>query len=329
MVPALLRVPEFRMRALHRATVACVALVPAAVLLDAWRSPPAAGGLMWLDLAALACLGWAVAQPGALRDAEAWTTPLNGLVIALLAIVTVAAIPGGGTGEAASRLGQVLACSGIYLGLASVMRRDARAVESVWRALGVVAVVLGLHALWAATSGFPQLAVQAGAVDARWCGRQTLARALLFLTLATAGRAAERGASPGWRLAWLVGAAGVGIHAAGGGFVFESRALARLDEPLYFSTASVTFMVAVVLAHEAWRLARSHPAEVMRWRCMAAAMAVLGVSGVLGGSSGGEGVRSLVAIAGAAVVATRKAARALPVPVMPAAERSAVLSRAA
>ena len=278
--------------------------MPIAALLDGWRAPlpgivPA---VMWLDLVAALCLGWAALQPGAWRDRARWSTPFDGLVLAMLALGTVGALNGGPAGSETHTLRQAVACGGAFFGLAFVLRRTPGATEFVWRALAITAVVMGAHALWIATGGLGALAQQARWVDVRWSGSHGLARMLAFATLATAGRAAEHNTSSPWRLAFLVGAFGLTVHLAVGGFAIDPLSLARLDAPMDFSAACVTWLIAWALARRAWALRKERPAEARRWRALAGASAALGAASVFGDGSGGEGVRALAVLAAVAVL---------------------------
>jgi hypothetical protein len=289
----------------HRGvTGALVLAVPIAALLDGWCYPPAAvlPSLAWLDVAAVACLAWAALQPGAWRDRDEWSTPFDGLVLAMLALATVGTLAERGAGPATQLLRQSVAFGGAYFGLACVVRRTPGAAEFAWRALALAAAMLGAHALWAATDGLGALARHSDSVDARWTGSHGLARMIAFATLATAGRAVERNASAPWRLACCLGVFGLAVHAAAGGFDLDPLSLARLDAPMDFSTACVTWLLVAALARAAWSLRRERRAEAWRWRALAAAMAGLGALSVLGDGTGGEGVRALAVLAALAIL---------------------------
>jgi hypothetical protein len=285
---------------LNRGVIALlVAAVPAAAWLDGWCAPLAtiAPAVAWLDLAALACLAWAALQPGALRDGEHWSTPFDGLLLSVVALATIGALQEHGTGPATVLLRQSLACGGAFVGLAFLLRRTPGGAEFAWRALAWTTAGMGAHALWAATGGLDALARQSHLVDLRWSGSHGLTRMLAFATVATAGRAAEPQAPAGWRLAFLVGAAGVAVHAVSGGFAIDPLSLARLDAPMEFSAACVTWLLAAALARGAWDLRKERRAEAWRWRMLAGATAGLGLASVLGDGSGGEGVRALAVLA--------------------------------
>ncbi len=288
-----------------RVASACVAVVLLAVLLDACCPPLRAGlqGPLWLELGALLVLVCALVRPGPRRTRAAWTTPLDGLVLAMLALAAVQVAGRAGAPDAWRYLRHVAACAGLYVGLVALLRTDARDSDHAWRGLALITVLLGAHALWEATQGSAVLRAHDALVDLRWFGRHALAKTLVFATLATAGRAAEPGASRRWRLAVLVGLAGLAVHAVVGGFGLDARALARLDDPLYFSTACLTVLGTMVVARRALALARERRAERARWYGLALAMATMGVSGVLGEGTGGEGVRALVALGAAVAVA--------------------------
>jgi hypothetical protein len=289
-----------------RATSAVIALVAAAVLLDAWCRPlpVIAPAIHWLDFAALACVAWGM-RWSTLFAGEDEATPLDGLLLGTLAIGAVQVIGTGGRGGTLEWLSHAVAGAGVYFGLVRALRREPAAVETLWRALAGIAIALGVHAIWAATAGLAGVAAAGALADGLWAGKHVLAKLACFLTVVVAGRAFERGAAPLWRIAAGAGAAGAVLHVAAGGFGMGSSELARIDDPNFFSTLSVTLMLIVAVAREAWDLARARPYEAWRWRALACAVGALGVGGTLGGASGGEGVRVLTGLVAAAVMTVR------------------------
>jgi hypothetical protein len=278
--------------------------VPLAALLDGWRAllPGAPAAVTWLDLAAAACLVWAALQRHAWRGLDAWSTPFDGLVLAMLALAAVGALNEGPAGVETQLLRQVVACAGAFYGLAFVLRSTPGYAEFAWRALAVTAAVTGAHAVWTATAGLGVLAHQATAMDARWTGSHGLAGTLAFATLVTGGRALERQALAPWRLAFLVGVIGLAAHATAGSLALGPLSLARLDAPMHFSTACVTWLFASALARAAWVLRKERRPEAWRWRTLALALAGFGAASVLGDGSGGEGVRALAVVAAGAIL---------------------------
>lgn len=321
--------PRGRLPALVSGT--CVVLVPIAVACDAWggRWIHHAGGMLWLDVAALAALAWALAQPGAIRDREAWRTPVDGLVMASLAVAAVRALPAQPGSLEVAWWRHVLACAGLFFGLSFVLRRFTAAIEVVWVTFAATAAALGLHAISAVLTGAPHLRAVIAAADARWAGEHVLARALLLATCAIAGRAFERGASPWWRLAVAVGAAGLALHAVVGGFGLGPAALARLDDPLYFSVISVTLLLAVAVAREAMRHRGAWRGRRWRWTLLGATCAGTGVLTLLGEGAGGEAVRALATLAAAAVVAAPRPEAGAEVLPLPDAQEPETMQRAA
>jgi hypothetical protein len=301
-------------------TTACVVLAAAAVLLDGIAPLPRTPGasLHWLDLAAVACLAFGV-DWRALRTGADDGTPIDGLLLGALAVSAVQAWAGAGRDGSGALLTQLLAGSGVYFGLTRALRRVPSAVETLWHSLAALAVVLGLHAVWAATGGLAGLARQGVSVDQAWAGRHTLAKALAFLSLVLAGRALEHRSAPVWRLAALIAGIGAALHLAAGGAGLGARALARLDDPVFFSTLSLTLLLSVGIAREAWALGRARPNEAGRWRAIAIATGLIALGGALGEASGGEGVRMLVGLGAVAVMTVR----ALPAAAAAVPERAA------
>ncbi len=295
-----------------RVTSACVALAALAVLLDGFAPPPLpfAPGLHWIDLAAVACMA-CVVDWRALVSGDEHGTPLDGLLLGALAIGSVQAAANGGRDGSGTWLAELVAGSGLYFAFTRGLRRRPEAIEMLWRSLAAVTALLGLHAVWTATGGLGALARAEALADARWQGQHVQVKALVFLTLAVAGRAFEHRSAPAWRLAALLGAIGTVLHLAGGGIGLGSRALGRLDDPIYFSTLTLTLMLLASVVREAWALARARPGESARWRMLAVATGAIAVGGAFGESRGGEGVRMLAGL-GAVVVMTVRALPAAP-----------------
>jgi hypothetical protein len=122
-----------------------------------------------------------------------------------------------------------------------------------------------------------------------------------------------------WRLAALIAGIGAALHLAAGGAGLGARALARLDDPVFFSTLSLTLLLSVGIAREAWALGRARPNEAGRWRAIAIATGLIALGGALGEASGGEGVRMLVGLGAVAVMTVR----ALPAAAAAVPERAA------
>ena len=97
------------------------------------------------------------------------------------------------------------------------------------------------------------------------------------------------------------------VCAFAGGAGLGVGSLASLDEPFYFATTIVTFTFLAGLTRMAWALARDRAAEAGRWRAAAITFPLIAALLAFGGATGGEGLRALAALAGAAVIATRAA----------------------
>ena len=83
------------------------------------------------------------------------------------------------------------------------------------------------------------------------------------------------------------------------------------------------------LARAAWQLVRERAAEAARWRAMAIAFVLVVVLLVFGGATGGEGVRTVLALGAAATIASGIAPRAVLPVVSAAAEPELPARRAA
>lgn len=283
-----------------------------AALLDAGRVPPPSplAGLRWLELAVALGLLVAFALRRISREREAWATPLDGRIAAMLAVLVLAALSGrnpfGGGIDLRVALGAVAG----YYALAALIGRDPAAAELAWRVFPATAALLGLHALWVATTGLPRLAAASAAVDAGWGSHHGLLSALALATLFTLGRALEQGAAPAWRLAAFLGVLGVGLQLAAAGSPFATSTLARLEDPLGFSSVVVIVIVLKRAGHSAWTLCRERSAERTRWWGVMAAAAFVAVGVLFRPGSPGEAMGLLAATGGALV----SAAHAQPAP---------------
>ena len=297
------------------------ALLPgAAVVADAvWPLQPGAGalGLLWLDVAALVCLAWASLGPHRARPAH-WATPVDGRAVAGLVLALLHVIEQGGAGPPMQWLHQIAAVGACFYALAARLRRDARAPDAVWPAFAGMVLALSAFTLGHVTAGTGALAAASAAVDVAWASHAGLAKTLMLATVLCAGRAAEPGARAMWSVTALTGVLAVVLHAVSGGLGLGIASLASLDEPFYFGTSIVAFMFLLGLARAAWLLVRERPAEAARWRAAAVAFVLVVVLLVFGGATGGEGVRTVVALASAATIASGFAPRAV-APGIPAA----------
>jgi hypothetical protein len=294
------------------------ALLPAlALVLDAaWPLPAPRTGLgpTWLDLAALACLAWAALGPGRARRHE-WSTPVDGRVLAGLILAALHVVRAAGALEPIQWLRQITASGLCFYAIAARLRREPRAPDAIWPSFALIVLALSAYVLAFATQGVAALEQATRAVDARWMSQHGLTKALLLGTVLCAGRASEPDARALWRVTALVGGVACAVCAFAGGAGLDVSSLRNLDEPFYFATTIVAFTFLAGLTRMAWALARDRAAEAGRWRATAAAFPLIATLLVFGGTTGGEALRALAALAGAAVVATRVAP---PIPREPA-----------
>jgi len=316
--------PAARATPVGRGVWCWAALVPgvAMVLDGVWPLRPGEGalGLLWLDLAAVACLAWAALGPRRARARE-WATPMDGRMVAGLVLALLHVIEQGAAGPPMQWLHQIAACGICLYALGARLRRESSAPDAVWPTFAVVALALSAFTLAQATRGTAALAAASAQVDVAWASHAGLAKTLLLVTLLCAGRAAEPGARPLWSVTALIGGLAVILHAVAGGLGLGIASLASLDEPFYFGTSIVAFMFLLGLARAAWQLVRERAVEAARWRAMAIAFVLVVVLLVFGGATGGEGVRTVLALAAAATIASsfapRAAASLLPVAAEP------------
>ncbi len=284
------------------------ALLPAAALvLDAtWPLP--VGGLLWLDLAALACLGWAALGPRRAPPRD-WATPMDGRIAAgfVLALLHVIQVPA--NREPMVWVHQIAASGICFYALGARLRREALAPDAIWPAFAGIVLVLAAFTLASATQGLEAISLAAARVDRNWASHDGLAKTLLLATVLCIGRAMEPSARPLWRVTALVGAMAFVLQAVPNGVGLGVDSLASLDEPFYFGTSIIAILFLAGLARAAWLVGRERLDEAWRWRAATVAFALVTVLLLLGGTTGGEGVRVLTALAGSATIASGFAPR--------------------
>jgi hypothetical protein len=327
--------------ALHRAAGAGGWFAPVALLaalLDACgiAVPGPLVSIRWLELAVLAAL--AVANVLRLGDGaqRAWRTPLDGRLAAMLAVLLIASVPRRGEPWSVEGLRVAVTGVGAFYAIHILVARHASARVAAGRTFPMAAVALGLHALWAATSGLSNLASVAAEADARWHSAHGLAAVTLLATVLTLARAMERGAPSAWRLAAVVGVVGTGLHLAAlgqptAGAPLDLRSLVRLEDPLDFSTAMVIALVLHRLGRTAWTLRGGRPVEAGRWWGAIVVIALLATGLVFGLGAPGEGVVLLAAVVAALVSTAHAALSSMAPAIQPAGrvERPERLPRAA
>jgi len=265
--------------------------------------------LLWIDLAALGCLAWALA--GARRPGERdWSTPLDGRIASgfVLAVLHVFSVRG--AEEPVLWLRQIAAVGVCYYTLGARLRRDAHGPDAIWPVFAGVSLSLSAWVLVCLARGPDVLRAASQAVDASWASRFGLAKTLLLVTILCAGRASEVGQRVLWRAITALGVAACGVCLVVGGMGLGVSSLASLDEPFYFGTSVVAVLFLASLSRMSWELARDRPEEAGRWRAAAVAFPLVVLLLLFGGTTGGEGVRVITALGGAIVIAARIAPRA-------------------
>lgn len=285
---------------------------------------------LWLDVAAVAALVWALTggRPGRRDD---WRTPLDGRIVAGLIIAVLQLVHARGQGESAHWMHQIFSAGALYYSVSSRLRRESRVPDAIWPAFALLTLALSGITLLTLPYGAERLAEVSQRVDTHWASEHGLGKALVVGTVLCLGRALEPGARALWRTTAAVGAIACLAHGIVGGMGLGVASLAGLDDPFYFSTCVIASMLLSGLARMAWQLGRDRPEEAQRWRAAALTFPLTMALMLFGGTTGGEGTRLMLALSGAAVVATRFAPRAVRhAPMAPdAAEPAAPAARAA
>ena len=287
-------------------------LTSISLVLDAlWPLMPGAQGrgVLWLDLAALTSLVWATTGPRRARRSD-WATPIDGRVLSGFVLAVLHVVRLQGAYQPVQWLHQIAAGGVCFYTLGARLRRDPNAPDALWPAFALLVLSLSLLTLGPLTHGLDAFAAQVRLIDQRWVSQLGLGKTLMLVTVLCAGRASEPGARAFWRVTALVGGVSsmVNVLVIGPGLAVSS--LANLDEPFYFGTSIVAFMILAGMAHKAWQLAGERPEESGRWRASALVFALIVLMLLFGGTTGGEGVRAVAAMVGAGVIAARLLPRA-------------------
>ena len=296
-----------------------VLAVSLTLVLDAlWPLLPEAGGhsLLWLDLAALGCLGFAALGARRARRRD-WATPVDGCVLSGFVLAALHVVSQHGADEPVMWLRQIAATGLFYYALSARLRREPNAPDAVWPAFAMIVLALSAFALGSATGGVASLVRASQQVDAHWVSHFGLVKTLMLSSLLCVGRASEPGARALWRVTALIGVVVTALCTFVVGTGLGVASLASLNEPFYFCTSIIAFLLLANLARMAWQLAHDRPAEAGRWRAAAATFPVIAGLLMFGGTTGGEGVRAMLGLASVAVIAARLAPRgaaATPVP---------------
>ncbi len=282
-------------------------LISVTLALDAlWPLMPGAWGhgVLWIDLGALACLVWATTGPRRARRSD-WATSIDGRVLSGLVLAVLHVVRLQGAFLPVQWLHQIAAGGVCFYALTARLRRDPAAADALWPTFALLVLSLSLLTLGPLTQGLDAFAAQVRLVDQRWVSQFGLGKTLTLATVLCAGRASEPGARAFWRVTALVGgvASLVNLLVTGPGLAVSS--LGNLDEPFYFGTSIVAFMLLAGMAHQAWQLAGERPEQAGRWRASAVGFALIVLMLVFGGTTGGEGVRAVAALAAAAVISAR------------------------
>lgn len=283
-----------------------------AVVLDAlWPVVPGSGGVgvLWIDGAALVCVLWAVTGERRVRRAD-WATPVDGRVLSgfMLAVLHVVRLQG--AIEPALWLHQIAASGVCFYALTARLRREQATADGLWPVFALLTLVLSAVTLGPLTQGTEAFAERMRSIDAHWVSRYGLGKTLLLVTVLCAGRASEPDARVLWRVTAIVGALACLTHLFMNGMGLGISALGSLDEPFYFGTSIVAFILLAGLARMAWRLHTDRPEEAGRWRAMTAVFVIVIALLLFGGTTGGEGVRAVAAMAGVATLVAQVAPRA-------------------
>lgn len=277
-----------------------------ATLLDLIAPIPAAaapGGLGYVGMIAFTALLLASARvlalghvPIAGRPKEVAATLLGALGLGL-ALATA--------GAPARACGVGLVAFGAALGMAAHPTGERR----VWVAFPFTALLLGLHALWAALHGAPVLLEQSQLADVEWIVPHALAQLLLLTLPVTIGLALDAGPSLRWfsRVAAIAGIAGLILH-----FIVDPALLPAIRFAAVIATPGKRYVAVatlVFLALAVGRLGIGRDGARPRWIGLAVSLLIASVLLVWGRLIGTGTAQVLLAFSVALASAVRTAER--------------------
>jgi hypothetical protein len=168
------------------------------------------------------------------------------------------------------------ACAAALVAFAAAVAMAARPTgeRRVWVAFPLTALLVGAHAMWAASSGLIELLAQSRVADFEWGAPHALLQLLVLTLPVTAGLALDAGPSLRTiaRVALVVGAAGLVLHVLADRWLPPSLDLAALTAgPATMGIAAATL---VFLALAVGRLGTTGGIARPRWLGLAFALLV-------------------------------------------------------
>ena len=229
------------------------------------------GSLAYVDVLMIGVTVVAVVRAVALRRPIVPRTPLDRLVLGIVAMCGLWALGSLRQPNALGPLKQAVMSVGVFYATSAVAGRPGGS-RWVWPAFPIAAGLVGLHAAVTVLTGREALAAQARAADTIWSAENGLFNLLLCSVPACLGLsvdAGHRGARRVWRAAAVCGAAGLAAHLAWGGVLDRLRGWRRFEDPLQFSMIALSMVAIMTFGRLAWGLGRTRPHERPRWFAVA------------------------------------------------------------
>jgi hypothetical protein len=227
------------------------------------------GPLVYIDLLIIVVAMVAVVRSIGLKQPLLPRTPVDGMVVAVLALFGIGLLSGQPSGQPMLDFKRIAVRIVAFYATTTVASRP-RGSRWVWVAFPLVCALLGVHAVWARTQGPDALAQQSALTDAAWGAQHGLVNILLVALPISFGLSLNAGQLPArvvWMLASLCGAVALTLHTSDAAAI----ALPATHWNGWLITRTVfACVVLLTMARLALEVRTNRPHESPRWVAMAA-----------------------------------------------------------
>jgi hypothetical protein len=268
------------------------------------------GPLVYIDLLVLVVIMVAVVRSIGLKQPLLPRTPVDGMVVAVLALFGIGLLSGQPSGDPMIDFKRIAVRIVAFYATTTVASRP-RGSRWVWVAFPLVCVLLGVHAVWARTQGPGVLAEQTAITDAAWGAQHGLVNILLVALPISFGLSLNAGQLPArvvWMLASLCGTVALTLHTSDAAVL----ALPAIDWTGWLiARTALACVLLLTMARLALEVRTNRPHESPRWVAMAATFGGFAALQLIWPVVSGPAVSLLVVGAGLVVGTLRADRRAL------------------
>jgi hypothetical protein len=287
-------------------------LVIASVLqpLSPLRMATQFGPVLYLDLLAVGVAVVAVVRAIGLKRPLLPRTPVDILVVAVLALFGLNLLLQGVTSSSLVDIKRIAIRLVIFYATTTVASRPLGS-RWVWFAFPLASALLGLHAVWARAEGPGLLLDQVQSADLAWGTNHGILNILLVALPVSIGLALNAGrlsARVVWLFAALSGTAAITLHWSHGLPIAIVPTDPRRWSAIEIGRTALACVTLATLAWLAWKVRDGRPHESPRWIAMIVTFVAFGMLELTGPAISGPAV-SLLALAAGLVVGTLRADR--------------------